>query len=286
MALITIYVLILVAIAVIFIAAIYFYVSSIITTPPKGRAIDFLKSNNSPIKGRIIACIGDSLTHGNIGVCWVDSIRQEFPEDIILNEGINGDVVWQVHQRLEQILACKPDIVTIMIGSNDVMASFNKNSGERYKKNSKLPEVPTFERYKELLPELIDRLKNVPEVSICTLPPIGEYKNSVINNYIKKFNDFIIATAVDKNIILLPVSDSIWDELDNRDYPLRNDYNPKTITLIRRIFGGIFHHYILNISWKKISKSKGQWILFDQIHLNERGAFEVFNLVKKYISSD
>ena len=119
--------------AFLLIAAVYFYVSSIIATLPKGRAVEFLASE-CPKEGQIVACIGDSLTHGNIGVCWVDSLRQEFASDIFLNEGINGDVVWQVHQRLEPILACKPNIVTIMIGSNDAMASFDKKSGERYKK--------------------------------------------------------------------------------------------------------------------------------------------------------
>ena len=77
------------------IAIAFFYVSSIISKPPKGRSIDFLQSPPSK-KSRIIACIGDSLTHGNIGDCWVESLRDEYPEDTFLNEGINGDVVWQV----------------------------------------------------------------------------------------------------------------------------------------------------------------------------------------------
>tara|TARA_B110001454_G_C12691895_1_gene422649 strand:- start:836 stop:1684 length:849 start_codon:yes stop_codon:yes gene_type:complete len=280
-----IFFLLVIVIASILIVVVFLYVSSIIATPPKGRAVEFLESDR-PKEGRIIACIGDSLTHGNIGFCWVDSLRQEFTNDKFLNEGINGEVVWQVHQRLEPILACKPDIITIMIGSNDVMASFDKNSGERYKNNNKLPEIPTFERFKELLPELIDRLKTVPKIAICTLPPVGEYKDSSVNNHIKKFNEFIRLTAFDKNITLLPVSDLIWTELDNRAYPLKNDYDPNIFPLIRRIFGGIFHHYIFKKSWLSISKSKGQWILFDQIHLNERGAGVVFNLVRKYISSD
>jgi lysophospholipase L1-like esterase len=280
-----IFFLLVIVIASILIVVVFLYVSSIIGTPPKGRAVEFLESDR-PKEGRIIVCIGDSLTHGNIGVCWVDSLRQEFTNDKFLNEGINGEVTWQVHQRLEPILACKPDIVTIMIGSNDVMASFDKNSGERYKNNNKLPEIPTFERYKELLPELIDRLKTVPKIAICTLPPVGEYKDSSINNHINKFNEFIRLTAFDKNITLLPVSDLIWTELDNRTYPLKNDYDPNIFPIIRRIFGGIFHHYIFKKSWHSISKSKGQWVLFDQIHLNERGAGVVFNLVRKYISSN
>jgi len=276
---------VIILIAVIIIAAIFFYVSSIIATPPKDRAIDFIESDCLN-EGRVIACIGDSLTHGNIGECWVDSLRQEFPNDKFLNEGINGDVVWQVQQRLEPILACKPDVVTLMIGSNDAMASFDEGSGKRYKKNGQLPEIPTLERYKELLPELLERLKTIPKIAICTLPPVGENKASLINIHIENFNEFIKSLALEKNITLLPISDLIWAELNNRTYPIKNDYDPRTLSIIRRIFGGTIQHYIFKIPWDKISKSKGQWILFDQIHLNERGAKVVFNEVKKYIFLD
>ena len=270
--------------AVIAFTAAYLYISSIIATPPKGRAKDLLLSNDSEDR-RVIACIGDSLTHGNIGDCWVETLRNEFPEDIFLNEGINGDVVWQVQQRLEPILACKPDIVILMIGSNDVMASFNKKSGESYRRNNKLPEVPTFKSYQKLLPKLIDSLSTISKIAICTLPPIGENKDSIVNNHVNKFNKFIELTAKNKNITLLPVSKLLREDLSIRTYPSRSDYDPSTLPIIRRIYGGVVQHYIFKKSWDEVAKSKGQWILFDQVHLGERGAKIVFNIVKKYISS-
>ena len=270
--------------AVIAFTAAYLYISSIIATPPKGRAKDLLLSNDSEDR-RVIACIGDSLTHGNIGDCWVETLRNEFPEDIFLNEGINGDVVWQVQQRLESILACKPDIVILMIGSNDVMASFNKKSGESYRRNNKLPEVPTFESYQKLLPKLIDSLSASSKIAICTLPPIGENKDSIVNNHVNKFNKFIELTAKNKNITLLPVSKLLREDLSIRTYPSRSDYDPSTLPIIRRIYGGAVQHYIFKKSWDEVAKSKGQWILFDQVHLGERGAKIVSNIVKKYISS-
>jgi len=62
---------------VILIAVAFFYVSSIIATPPNGRAID-LAEQERPKIGRVVACIGDSLTHGNIGVCWVEVFVKSF----------------------------------------------------------------------------------------------------------------------------------------------------------------------------------------------------------------
>ena len=53
---------------------------------------------------------------------------------------------------------------------------------------------------------------------------------------------------------------------------------------MRRIYGGVMHHYIFKRSWDKIARSKGQWLLFDQIHLGERAANIVFKVVKNAIS--
>ncbi|MDC1386415.1 SGNH/GDSL hydrolase family protein [Candidatus Thioglobus sp.] len=269
---------------VILIIVAFFYVSSIAATPPKGRADD-LSKELSLKSGRVIACIGDSLTHGNIGECWVDGLRNEYPEDIVINEGINGDVVWQVNERIESIINCSPDIIILMIGSNDAMASFNKKSGERYKLSNKLPEIPTFENYQKLLPKLLDNLNGASKIALCTLPPIGENKDSAINEHVRKFNDFIELTAKNKNINLIPVSNLLWDEVSKRTYPVKSDYDPNPLPIIRTINGGMMHHYIFKISWDEIAKSKGQWLLFDQIHLGERAAKILFNATKKYISS-
>ena len=270
-------------IAAAILAAAFFYVSKIISTLPEGRAEDYLKNSHQPNK-KIIACIGDSLTHGNIGQSWVDYLREEFPNDIFLNEGINANTTWQVLQRLDPILKCKPDLIILMIGTNDALGSFDIDSGLRYKKNNNLPEVPSLEKYKEQLLELINKIGLSSKVVMCTLPPIGENKDSLVNQYVKKFNDYIKVVADDKNLSLLPVSDALWLEIKSRKYQLKSDYNPKSFPLFRRVFGGIFHHYLLKQSWNDIAKAKGQWILFDQIHLNERGAEIVFKLAKKFIS--
>ena len=264
-------------------AAAFFYVSKIISSPPKGRAEDYL-SRNVKSDNKIIACIGDSLTHGNIGQNWVDFLRKEFPNDVFLNEGINGNTAWQVIQRLDPILKCKPDLVILMIGTNDALGSFDINSGIRYKKNNELPEVPTFEKYKEHLNELIEKIGLSSKFAICTLPPIGENENSEVNKHVSLFNNYIKLSANQKNLSLLPVSDALWSDIQSRTYPLKLEYNPKASLIMRRIFGGIFHHYLLKKSWNDVSRAKGQWILFDQIHLNERGAEIVYKLAKDFIA--
>jgi lysophospholipase L1-like esterase len=275
--------LVLIAVAIM-VATVFIYVSRIISLPPEGRAVDYL---NSKLKNnqRVIACIGDSLTHGNIGQSWVDYLRQEFPNDVFLNEGINGNTAWQVIQRIDPILRCQPDLIILLIGTNDALGSFDINSGLRYKKNNELPEVPTLEKYKEHLIELIEKIGIHPKIAICTLPPIGENVNSEVNKHVNKFNDYIKMTVTQKNLSLMPVSDAIWSDIQSRTYPLKLEYISKAMPLLmKRILGGIFHHYLFKKSWNDISRVKGQWILFDQIHINERGAEIVYKLAKDFIS--
>ena len=83
----------------------------------------------------------------------------------------------------------------------------------------------------------------------------------------------------------MPVSDAIWSDIQSRTYPLKLEYISKAMPLLmKRILGGIFHHYLFKKSWNDISRAKGQWILFDQIHLNERGAEIVYKLAKDFIA--
>ncbi|MDA8855232.1 SGNH/GDSL hydrolase family protein [Candidatus Pseudothioglobus singularis] len=278
-----VFILVLIAVAITFAAA-FFYVSKIISAPPKGRAVDYLSRNVKSDK-KIIACIGDSLTHGNIGQNWIDYLRKEFPNDVFLNEGINANTAWQVIQRLDPILQCQPDLIILLIGTNDALGSFDINSGLRYKKNNELPEVPTLKKYKEHLNELIEKIGIQSKIAICTLPPIGENVNSEVNKHVNLFNDYIKIIANKKNLSLLPVSDALWSEINSRTYPIMLDFNSKAIPLMmKRILGGIFHHYLFKKSWNDISRAKGQWILFDQIHLNERGAEIVYKLAKDFIA--
>jgi hypothetical protein len=171
-----------------------------------------------------------------------------------------------------------------LVGTNDALGSFDINSGLRYKKNNELPEVPTLEKYKEHLNELIEKIGLQSKIAICTLPPIGENVNSEVNKHVNLFNNYIKQIVNQKNLGLLPVSDALWSDIQSRTYPLKLEYNPKARLIMRRILGGIFHHYLFKKSWNDISRAKGQWILFDQIHLNERGAEIVYKLAKDFIA--
>ena len=260
----------------------FIYVMRVIATPPEGHARDASQKIKAH-QGQVVACIGDSLTHGNIGVCWVEHLRRQLSDYFFINGGINGDVAWQLLQRLPPILECKPDIVFLLIGSNDAMGSFNSSSGERYQKSNKLPHKPSFELYKEHLGLLLDGLAHVPQVLVCTLPPVGEVPDSPMNQHLAQFNQFIHEITSDKNRTLIDVSAAMWQQLNQRTYPAIHDYDSKMSVLGPRIMNACLRHYLFKTPWDTIAESRGQWLLFDQIHLGERGAQVIEGLILNHL---
>jgi lysophospholipase L1-like esterase len=59
-----------------------------------------------------VVMLGDSLTDG---AEW----REMFPDQLVVNRGIDGDTTEGVLARLDDILALKPKVVFVMIGIND-----------------------------------------------------------------------------------------------------------------------------------------------------------------------
>ena len=62
---------------------------------------------------------------------------------------MNGDLAWNVNQRIDEIIKCDPDLVFLLIGSNDAMGSLSKDAGEFYKifKSEKKSNNITFHQH-------------------------------------------------------------------------------------------------------------------------------------------
>jgi lysophospholipase L1-like esterase len=69
-----------------------------------------------------IACVGDSITAGvggGVVTPYPGLLQMAHPEWEVRNYGHSGDRVADVAKRLPEILDWKPDVVTLMIGTND-----------------------------------------------------------------------------------------------------------------------------------------------------------------------
>lgn len=232
----------------------------------------------------IMVALGDSITHAKVSADYLQMLTETAndPKYSYINAGINSRLAYNALQVVDSVIACDPSVVTILIGTNDVLATRSEKVAQRYVNQWQLPQTPDLIFYQNSLTKIIEQLqqRTNAKIAILSLPPIGERINSVMNNTIATYNRFIKATAAKHHITYLPLNERMWQSLN-----LQGDNNkacPFTDKLMEK---AIAKHYIFNDSWNKISADNDLKLLTDCIHLNENGAKIVADLIKNYLAN-
>ena len=238
------------------------------------------------VSGKVVACLGDSITHGNVSYDWVSNLRSRFAGEPLqfINAGINSNVAWQLNQRLPEILKCKPDVVIVLIGTNDVMGSFHEADGKSYKRQGGLPSIPSQSDYKRELRKLLRGLQVVRHVAVATLPPLGENLQSPINCLVRAFNEDIRIIVAEENRVLLPLGEQLFEILDKNTLQSAQDYRPGPIHRLIPIVQALSDYYIHNESWDQSASNRGLELLPDHIHLGEKAGGVMADLVSDYLN--
>ena len=248
---------------------------------PKMSADSFTRdlNDNRPI----VLCCGDSITHGHIGYDWVGSLREKDSSKVYVNAGVNGDLAWNLNQRLENALKCNPDYITILIGTNDAMGSQKiKFIQESYVTNKELPQLPSIDWYEkelELMIQYIQSHSNA-KIAISTLPWVGEHDSHSIMDVVRNHNVIIKNIAEKYNLTLIDLFDHLSHIIGNN-----SSSAPYVTTQWRtiRIIRAVILHYVFGWNWEKIGKKYGLKTMCDHIHLNENGGIILENLIKEFL---
>ena len=223
-----------------------------------------LVNNDKPV----VVCCGDSITHGHIGYDWVSSLREKDDSKIYINAGVNADLVWNLNQRVDDIIKHNPDYVTILIGTNDAIGSQNiKHIQDYYMETKGLPRLPHIDWYSSELEKFIKTIKfeTHAQILVSTLPWLGEQSDAEIITVVKDHNDVIRSLSKKYNLTLIDLFKHFEDLIDS------NDSVPYTTTEWRRLRGlrAVFLYYVFGWSWNRIGKKYRLKLLCDHIHLNE-----------------
>ena len=100
---------------------------------------------------KTVVCVGNSITHGQVSYNYVNILSERLSVDgyQFVNAGINGNLAYNVVNRLDKIIGCDPDYVTVLIGTNDANASLSEKNRARYMKEMALPEEPNAEFFRK-----------------------------------------------------------------------------------------------------------------------------------------
>ncbi|CAM5442771.1 hypothetical protein SCYAM73S_08196 [Streptomyces cyaneofuscatus] len=73
--------------------------------------------------------------------------------------GVNGDFAYNLLRRLDPVVADPPDVITVLIGTNDARASLPGHPVERTMKRKHLPERPSADWFQQCLGAVVERLR-------------------------------------------------------------------------------------------------------------------------------
>ncbi len=271
----------LIIVAVMVLILVYGYQSA--TRLPHNTPESFLASGKR--SGKVVVCLGDSITHGRVSHNYVDELKRRYPDRDIsfVNAGINSELAHNLLERLDPVIKCNPDIITILVGTNDVQATLTEKSAARYIKKFNLPQVPNRRWYEKNLTAIIDILqeKTTAKIGLLSLPPITEDREHSDYQRAREYSEFIKKLANQHNLGYLPLNESMDKVLKTEKPGVKSSYMAGNSGLM---YWAIFNHYILGKTWDKISQGNGFAFLTDNIHLNSRGALLIVELIDGFLS--
>lgn len=280
-------------------ACIQFITWEAVSARPANNPSSFLHFRRMQDRRRpVLVCLGDSLTHGNLGA----SITPEIPLAVAAKLGmptpdygkIFNDPLWVVNagqngitshtiltERLNSTLNLYPDYILILIGTNDVLAMYRpKTWGNAIVRINGLPEIPTltiFERNIQSSVEFLQTASPKSEIAIATLPPMGENLKSDANQLVQQANDVITSVARSKNIAVLPLYEELANAIKTVQGPQRRrlfSWPLEFWWLAAALQCPWMHVFPLGgiVTWNLFSKFFGGYhVLSDGIHLSETG---------------
>jgi acyl-CoA thioesterase-1 len=242
----------------------------------------FLRRGRASGTRTLVVCAGDSFTHGVMSADYLAQLRGRLGADgyEFVNAGINGNLAWNVMQRVDAVVACRPDAVTLLVGTNDVLATLGPPWEPMYRRQQHIPVTPTLAWYVENLRTIIDRLRadTGARLAILDLPPLGEDLTSEINDRVREYNAALRNVAAEAGIEVLPLHDRLVALL-----PV--GHMPPLFEGRRGLMGSsLARRLVQRRSWDEISEAHGLALLTDHLHLNDRAAGVVADLIADWLA--
>jgi len=236
---------------------------------------------------KTVVCFGASLTAGTVSFDYLDLLRERptLMDFRFINHGANGDLAWNGLQRLDKVIAERPDVVTILIGTNDVNATLSERNRVRYRSFNQLPADPTLPWYEESLRAIVTRLKRETgaRLALLSLAVIGEDLEHEANRQVDLYNEVVRRVARDEEVAYLPLHERMVTylrehEADRAQLPPRIEYRDGLINV-----GNAVALHATGLSWDEVSHRNGLLLTTDCLHLNSVGAGMIASLIEAWL---
>ncbi|NHJ14407.1 MAG: SGNH/GDSL hydrolase family protein [Candidatus Thorarchaeota archaeon] len=240
----------------------------------------------SPVRAlskKRIVLLGDSITQGRIGDSYPEMLYAMLDQKYeFVNAGKNGDLTWNVLQRIEDVMGCHPDAVVILIGTNDALGSLPKGMAPPnwFVRIPRRPELGWFETN---LRAIIQALKHETDakIGILSLPPLGEDINHPAYHAAIAYSERIRTIAQHQNVHYLPLNEKMQSMLKEKAKAQEASFSEARMLIIK----SVYKRYLLRRTWSDIAADSGFSLLIDHIHPSTEGANIIADLVSEFIQS-
>jgi lysophospholipase L1-like esterase len=180
------------------------------------------------------------------------------------------------------VVACQPDVVTVMIGTNDANATLMDENMKRYQRQMKLPRKADRAWYRLNLEKIVTVLKTRTRarIALISLPPIGEAMDHASYQRAAAYSRIVREVAERAGVAYIPLNESMDAYLRAHPHQPRISYddNPRKL-----LYGVLASRFLMGKSWDEISRDRGLRLLTDTVHLNCRGAGMVADQIEKFV---
>jgi lysophospholipase L1-like esterase len=245
------------------------------------KPIDYPEFSKLNREGKpIFIAFGDSLTQGNMSANWVNMLKEKRADMQFLNAGMNADLSYTLLTRIDDIVACQPHYISLLIGSNDVMATLTPERMKRYYSLGKITEDANFEGFIQNYREILETLttQTTAKIMVASIPPITEDFTFDGNIKADKYSAKIKEFAQEFGLIYLPFRETLKENMPTKSDQLNDFTNADNI--IRK---AALKKNFMGQSWNEIAAARKAKYMTDNIHLNDDAAEILAEMIVKKI---
>ncbi len=198
----------------------------------------------------------------------------------VTGAGVNGDCSYNLLQRLDPIIAQRPDAVTVLIGSNDAWSSLSDANARKIVKRKNLPAAPTLSQYRENLVAIVARLRaeTDAQIALVSLPVLGQDLDSPAARASKEFSEVVNTTAAEYGLAYLP--------LHERQCEFLRTSGAEMLAFpdgMAERYTSVLQHFLLRRSYDSIARHRRLELTADFVHQNSRGATIIADLIEDFV---
>lgn len=232
---------------------------------------------------KTVVCFGDSITRGQVSANYVSMLASSphLQDFRFINRGVNSDLTLNLLRRVNRVVADQPDVVTILVGTNDLIATVRPYSAAYFTFLKSMYYMPNRGTSRRNLTQTIRRLKmhTHARIALCSIPILGEALESRPMDMVRFYNAAWREIAAQEKVDFLPVFErqSAW-LLQNNGRNGRQ-YNGSAFYTAEYILRALFTGETLD----QFSQRKGYRLLTDSVHMNTTGARLIFEVIEEYL---